>query len=364
VTRKLALILTTATACGVMPQIAAASCSGSACYSYSFASNKFTNKDKDLKIHLTGCILKGDGSCGGSGADFDITIDPSSSKPVPAPSSSTGDVKVDVKTAAFVGALQQPHVQTLPSTNSVMTTINNQTDVPVTVKYRDVESSEYTKEVKEHSSSSFAIRMATNWSANPVKWSAYADSKMCDSGTVAGSSGSTGTIEVTKCKKTCELSMDKSGCELQRDMKDTEQTRKRRDQERTDLASARSDFNSCVATAKMNPIKVALLDVCASAREKVNQLIAKITADDQKLGETEPGGPLRTEAVLNLTPIPAKPDDGPKVPIVHGCKPSGSPDIPKDTQGHAGDVVSGKPGDTVTAKAAGCAFQTGLGGGR
>jgi hypothetical protein len=361
-TRKLALLLATATACAALPQIAAASCSGSACFSYSYSSNKFTNKDKDLKIHLTGCVLKADGSCPGSAASFDITIDPGSSKPVP--TSSSGDVKVDVKTAAFVGALQQPHVQTLPSTNSVMTTINNQTDVPVTVKYHDVEGAEYSKELREHSPISVAIRMDPNAHANPVKWAAYAGSKMCDSGTAAVSSGGTGTIEVTKCKKTCELSMDKANCELQRDMKDTEQTRKRRDQERTDLASARSDFNSCVAAAKMNPIKVPLLDVCASAREKVNQLMAKITADDQKLGETEPGGPLRTEAVLNLTPIPAKPDDGPKVPTVHGCKPSGSPDIPKDPQGHAGDVVSGKPGDPVSAKAGGCTFETDWGHGR
>src|SRR4051812_3381870 len=130
--RTHALIFTATIACCALPQIASASCSGAACPSYSLSGDKITNKDRDLKIQVIGCVLKS-GQC--SGSNFDITIDPNSSKTVPGVSGGT----VDVKTAAFVGALQRPHTQTLPSTNSVMTTINNQTDVAVTVKYQDVE---------------------------------------------------------------------------------------------------------------------------------------------------------------------------------------------------------------------------------
>jgi hypothetical protein len=270
-------------------------------------------------------------------------------------------VKVDVKTAAFVGALQQPRTQTLPSTNSVMTTITNQTDAAVTVKYRDVEGAEYSKELREHSPISVAIRMDPNSHANPIKWSAYVAAKICDSGTVAVSSG-TGTIEVTKCKRTCELSMDKANCELQRDVKDAEQTRKRRDQARADLASARSAYNSCMTTASKSPIKTPLVDVCRELREKVNKLVAEITADDLKLGEQEPGGPLRTETVLNTTPPPATQDDTKKKleeearKKLRGCVPSGSPDAPANTQGNTGGVLDGHAG--------GCTFQTNVGGGR
>jgi hypothetical protein len=296
VMRKLVLIFVTATACGALPQIAAASCSGSACSAFYVSGKTFTNKDKDLKVHLTGCVLKADGSCPGGSANFDITIDAGSSKPIPVPSSSTGDVKVDVKTAAFVGALTQPHVQSLPSTNSIMTTINNQTDTAVTVKYRDVEGSEYSKEIREHSNSSVAIRMAPDWKSNPVKWSAYVASKMCDSGAVAGSSS--GVINVTQCKKTCELSMDKKSCELERDMKQNEQTGTQRGT----------------------------------------------------------GGPQRTQTVLDTKPIPAKKDDSAKVPEVHGCTPSGSPDAPADVQGNKSGVMDGHSG--------GCSFKTNLGGGR
>src|ERR1700693_382061 len=107
------LLATTLVAIGGIPQIAHASCSGSACYSFSFGNNKFTNKDKDLKIHLTGCFLQANGSCAAS-TNFDINIDPNSSKLVTPPPALGSNAKVDVKTAAFLGALTHAHVQTLP----------------------------------------------------------------------------------------------------------------------------------------------------------------------------------------------------------------------------------------------------------
>jgi hypothetical protein len=124
---KLTLILVTATACGALPQIAHASCSGSACSAFSFANNKFTNKDKDLKIHLTGCFIKSGSTCGSPPVNFDITVDSNSSKPLTVPASVGLDVKVDVKTAAFVGALEHAHVQTVPGGSPATTTTNNQT---------------------------------------------------------------------------------------------------------------------------------------------------------------------------------------------------------------------------------------------
>jgi hypothetical protein len=362
--RKLTVILITATACSTMPQIAAASCTGNACSSFSFSNNKFTNKDKDLKIHLMGCIIKAAGTCGSPPTNFDVTIDPNASKAIPAPPASGGDVKVDIKTAVFVGALQQPRTQTLPSTNSVMTTISNQTDVPVIVKYRDVEGAEFAKEVKDHSpTSAFAVRMDANWKANPVKWSAFSGSKMCDSGAVAVSSSGTGTIEVTKCTKSCELSMDKKNCELERDLKATEETRKRRDQARTDLANARNEYNACMATASKVPIKVPFTDVCAALRDNVNKLITEILNDDKKLGEIEPGAPLRLETVVNTTPPPSKPQGIDKEKLqdmarkkLGGCAPD-KPDNPNDPQGNSTGVFDAD-------RAAGCTFRTNVGGGR
>lgn len=195
---KFAFLLATSVALAAVPQIARASCDGSACKSVSVAGNKFTNKDKDLKIHLTGCFLQANGTCAAS-AVIDVTIDPNSNKSIPPPASLGSNPKVDVKTAVFVGALTHPHVQTLPVAYSVMTTINNNTDVPVAVKYKDAEGSEFKKDVKERSSSSsFAIRMDPNSRANPIKWSATYNSKECALGVVIVS-GDTGEINVTKC---------------------------------------------------------------------------------------------------------------------------------------------------------------------
>ena len=117
--RKLVLILATAAACSAMPQIAAASCTGSACSSYVYASKQFTNKDKDLKIHLTGCAQARRG-CG--------MISTSPSIPIRARLYEHGRVRgcrstiCGVRRSAAKGARQ-----TLPSTSSVMTTIDNRT---------------------------------------------------------------------------------------------------------------------------------------------------------------------------------------------------------------------------------------------
>jgi hypothetical protein len=265
--RKLTLMVATAAVCSAMPQIAAASCGGNACSAFSFAGGKFTNKDKDRKIDLTYCIIKASGTC--SSPPTKITIDQNSSKAIPVPTPSGGDVKVDVQTAAFIGA---------PPTNAQITPPG------------------------------------------------------------------------------CDLSMDKKNCELQRDLKDTQETRKRRDQARKDLDSARNQYSACTAS----PVKLPILDFCAATRDKVNKLVTEILSDDKKLGETEPGAPLRLETVLDTTPIPAKQDgdtaDKTKKAVEKkiGCVP-GSPDNPKDIQGNPSGVFNGTTG--------GCSRSTDVGGG-
>jgi hypothetical protein len=354
--RKLALALATATICSLLPQFAHASCSGTACSSYTFAYSKFTNKDRDLKIHITGCFIKSGTSCGSPSIDFDVIVDPNSSKPLTPPSSVGSDPKVDVRTASFLGALPQPHVQTLPTADSVMTTINNQTDVPVVVKYRDAENSEFTKDVREHSPTSpFPIRMDPKASSS-IKWTALSGSKQCDGGTVTLTSNGTGTIDVTKCTKSCELSMDKRNCEAGVKSKE-EEARKRRDQARTDLGNARNEYNSCIATASRSPVKLPLIDPCATAKDKMSKLEIEISNDDKILGETEPGGPARRDTVLDTTPIPAQPAQNPrdKLPKIGGCSP-GSPDNPKDIQGGKSGVFNGTTG--------GCDVKTDVLGGR
>lgn len=260
--QKLAFLVATAVVYGALPQLAHASCSGNACSAFSFANNKFTNKDKDRKIHLTGCIIKSAGACGSPPAGFDVTVDPNSSKSITVPASLGPDVKVDVKTAAFIGEAPPPHVQ--PAAK--------------------------------------------------------------DQG--------------------CQLSMDKENCETRKNLKEAEDARKRRDQARTDLAKARDEHDSCVKTASLNPIKIAILDVCAASQEKINSLQAEISKDDKILGETEPGAPVRTQTVLDTKPIPAKPAKDPKdkIPKPHGCTP--------------GKV------DALDGRAGGCTFDTNLGGGK
>jgi hypothetical protein len=72
-TRKLAFMLATTVAIvAAVPQIAHASCSGSACSAYTFANGKFTNTDKARQIRLTGCFVTPFGACS---ANFDITVD-------------------------------------------------------------------------------------------------------------------------------------------------------------------------------------------------------------------------------------------------------------------------------------------------
>jgi hypothetical protein len=110
--RKLAVFL--ATTIALVPQIANA-CTGSACSSYTYANKQFKNNDRDLKIHITGCVIQSGGTCGYTLINFDIFVEPQRTSNLNnVPASLGSNVKVDVKTAAFVGALQQPHVATVP----------------------------------------------------------------------------------------------------------------------------------------------------------------------------------------------------------------------------------------------------------
>jgi hypothetical protein len=112
-TYKLAVMLATSVA--LVPQIANA-CTGSACSSYTYGNKQFKNNDKDLKIHITGCVIQSGGTCGNTPINFDIFVEPQRTSNLNnVPASLGSNAKVDVKTAAFVGALQQPHVATVPA---------------------------------------------------------------------------------------------------------------------------------------------------------------------------------------------------------------------------------------------------------
>jgi len=105
-----------------VPQIAHASCSGSACSSVSVDGKNFSssdkrakatlvNKDQTRKIHIKGCITS-DGKCG-TGDSFELTIDPARSVPISGPA--TEKFVVDVSSAEFI-APPPPSVPSLTKT--------------------------------------------------------------------------------------------------------------------------------------------------------------------------------------------------------------------------------------------------------
>lgn len=103
------LTVAAAVVIGALPQIAHASCSGSACSSVSVDGKSFSssdkraratlvNKDQTRKIHIKGCITS-DGKCG-SGDSFELTIDPGKSVPISGPA--TDKFVVDVTSAESI----------------------------------------------------------------------------------------------------------------------------------------------------------------------------------------------------------------------------------------------------------------------
>jgi len=108
VTRKFAFLLATAGALSVAPQIAHASCTGSACSSFSvenksYSSSEkrakavFINKDKSRGIRLKGCVMEA-GKCGRT---FVLEIDPGLKSTVSEPATNQSAV-LDINTADFL----------------------------------------------------------------------------------------------------------------------------------------------------------------------------------------------------------------------------------------------------------------------
>ena len=109
--RKSAFMLATAVAiAAAVPQIAYASCGGSACSAYTYADGKFTNTDTARQVHLTGCFMTPSGVCG---TNFDITVDAHNSKAVSVPAGKPTP-KLDIKSAVFIGSPAPASVQTPP----------------------------------------------------------------------------------------------------------------------------------------------------------------------------------------------------------------------------------------------------------
>jgi hypothetical protein len=116
-THKITFVLATAIAISATPQIAHASCSGQACSSFSYENGKFTNKDRVVPIRLKGCYIKSGSACASPPANFDVTIDADSSKPVSPPTGYGSAAKVDVSDAQFIPS-QRSHVPSVPSGNT------------------------------------------------------------------------------------------------------------------------------------------------------------------------------------------------------------------------------------------------------
>src|SRR6267154_2644831 len=107
-TRKLAFMLATCVTFGTVPLTAHASCSGSACNSFSVegkhystsekrAKAVFINKDKSRWIRLKGCVLEA-GKCGGS---FVLEIDPGLKSQVSEPAATQRAI-LDINIANFL----------------------------------------------------------------------------------------------------------------------------------------------------------------------------------------------------------------------------------------------------------------------
>jgi membrane-bound lytic murein transglycosylase A len=113
VTRKVAFVLVTSVAFGAVPQVALASCSGSACNLFSLEGKNystsekrvkavFINKAKSRAIRLKGCVIEA-GKCSRT---FVIEIDPGLRSQVSEPAATRAAI-LDIKTADF---LQQGNV--------------------------------------------------------------------------------------------------------------------------------------------------------------------------------------------------------------------------------------------------------------
>jgi membrane-bound lytic murein transglycosylase A len=108
VTRKLAFMLVTFVAFGAVPQVAPASCSGSACNSFSVEGRNYSTSEKRVKavfinkakskgIRLKGCVIEA-GKCSRT---FVLEIDPSLRSQMNEPAA-TRAATLDVKTAQFL----------------------------------------------------------------------------------------------------------------------------------------------------------------------------------------------------------------------------------------------------------------------
>jgi hypothetical protein len=159
-------------------------------------------------------------------------------------------------------------------------TINNQSDVPVTVKFTDAANGEFTTFVKEKSSQS-AGRVKIDKS-KPIQWEATYNSKQCAVGTVSE------TINVTKCGPQLRQG-DGGGCSLNDIGKDgcpsrvVLEQRKLREDKTSQLRAAEAALKSSVDAARTATTKAA----AETALRQADQARTRIATLKRDLGELQ-----------------------------------------------------------------------------
>jgi hypothetical protein len=103
-THQFIVALAATVAMAMVPQLALASCTGDACNFISYDGKAITNKDPQLKIQVSGCIIDDAlTACRSNATTFGFTIDPKANQPI-IWSGHSGYIKLDIQKATFIGS--------------------------------------------------------------------------------------------------------------------------------------------------------------------------------------------------------------------------------------------------------------------
>jgi hypothetical protein len=165
---------------------------------------------------------------------------------------------------------------------TISVTINNQSEVPITVKFTDAGNGEFTTFVKEKSSQS-AGKIKIDKS-KPIKWEATYNSKQCAVGIVSD------TINVTKCGPQPQQQGSGEGCTINDVGKNgcpskiVLEQRKLRDEKVNQLRLAEEDFQRNVDSGKTAKTKAEI----ENALKQADQARKRIDVLKRDLDELQP----------------------------------------------------------------------------
>jgi hypothetical protein len=175
---------------------------------------------------------------------------------------------------------------------TISVTINNQSEAPITVKFKDATNGDFTTFVKEKSSQS-AGKVKIDKS-KPIKWEAMYNSKQCAVGIVSD------TINITKCGPQPQQQGSGDGCSLNDVGKNgcpskiVLEQRKLRDEKTNQLRSAEEDFKRYVDAAKTAKTKAEI----EKALKQADQARTRINIFRRELGELQPAERINYTSVL------------------------------------------------------------------